>query len=131
MSPLKRSNNFAARMGRWSATHRKTAIFGWLAFVIASFAIGGALGTKTLDANDSLPGESGRMMRILDDGFKQPAGESVLIESTKLTAQDAGFQAAIKDAVATLSKSNVVTNVRSPLDEANRGQITKDGRAAL
>ena len=35
MSPLKRSTNIAARMGRWSGTHRKTAIFGWLAFVVA------------------------------------------------------------------------------------------------
>ena len=35
MSPLKHSTNIAARMGRWSARHRKTAIFGWLAFVIA------------------------------------------------------------------------------------------------
>ena len=31
-------------MGRWSARHRKTAIFGWLAFVIVSFAIGIAVG---------------------------------------------------------------------------------------
>ena len=29
MSPLKQSTNIAARMGRWSARHRKTAIFGW------------------------------------------------------------------------------------------------------
>ena len=41
MSPLNRSNNIAARAGRWSAGHRKTAIFGWLAFVIASVVIGG------------------------------------------------------------------------------------------
>ena len=34
MSPLKQSNNIAARMGRWSASHWKTATFGWLAFVI-------------------------------------------------------------------------------------------------
>ena len=52
MSPLKHSTNVAARMGRWSAKHRKTAIFGWLAFVIASFAIGGAVGMKTIDPND-------------------------------------------------------------------------------
>ena len=42
MSPLKRSNNVAARMGRWSANHWKTAVFGWLAFVVASVVIGGA-----------------------------------------------------------------------------------------
>ena len=35
MSPLKRSTNIAARMARWSARHRKTAIFGWFAFVTA------------------------------------------------------------------------------------------------
>ena len=34
MSPLKKSNNIAARMGRWSASHWKTAVFGWLAFVV-------------------------------------------------------------------------------------------------
>ncbi len=28
-------NNLAARMGRWSADHWKTATFGWLAFVVA------------------------------------------------------------------------------------------------
>ncbi|MEA2128460.1 MAG: hypothetical protein QOJ85_1351, partial [Solirubrobacteraceae bacterium] len=26
------SQNFAARAGRWSARHRKIAVFGWLAF---------------------------------------------------------------------------------------------------
>ena len=81
MSPLKRSNNLAARMGRWSARHRKTAIFGWLAFVVAAVVIGGAVGTKQLGDNDTLPGESGKAARILDDGFEQPAGETVLVQS--------------------------------------------------
>src|SRR5215207_6437623 len=40
-------NNLAARMGRWSAAHWKTATFGWLALVVGAFAIGGAVGAKT------------------------------------------------------------------------------------
>ena len=56
MSPMKRSTNVAARMGRWSARHRKTAIFGWLAFVVAAVVLGGALGTKQLTDTDTLPG---------------------------------------------------------------------------
>ena len=40
MSPLKQSRNLSARMGRWSASHWKTAVFGWLAFVVASVVIG-------------------------------------------------------------------------------------------
>src|SRR5436189_176192 len=40
MSPATRSYNLAARMGRWSASHWKTAVFGWLAFVALALAIG-------------------------------------------------------------------------------------------
>jgi RND superfamily putative drug exporter len=131
MSPLKRSNNFAARMGRWSARHRKIAIFGWLAFVIAAFVIGGQIGTKTLEPNDTIPGESGRVTRLLDNQFPQPAGESVLVQSTSLTTDDPAFRAAIEDVVATVSGVSVVRDVRSPLDPENAGQISKDGHSAL
>jgi hypothetical protein len=41
--------NLAARAGRWSAAHWKTATFGWLALVAAAVVIGGAIGTKQLD----------------------------------------------------------------------------------
>jgi uncharacterized membrane protein YdfJ with MMPL/SSD domain len=131
MSPLKRSNNFSARMGRWSARHRKIAIFGWLAFVVAAFVIGGQIGTKNIEANDTIPGESGRVTRLLDKEFPQPAGESVLIQSSSLTVEDPVFQAAVSDVVATVSKMDVVRNVRSPLDPENAGQISKDGHSAL
>jgi RND superfamily putative drug exporter len=123
--------NIAARMGRWSAAHWKTATFGWLAFVIAAFAIGGAVGTKTLNPNTAGPGESGRMDRILDAGFKQPAHESVLIQSRSLRTSDPAFKAAIRDVVTGLSGIDVVQHVRSPLESENAGQIAKNGRSAL
>ena len=34
----------AARAGHWSARHRKTAIFGWLAFIVIVFMVGQSLG---------------------------------------------------------------------------------------
>ena len=40
--------NLAARAGRWTAQHRKTAIFGWLAFVIVALHRH-AVGTKKID----------------------------------------------------------------------------------
>ena len=78
MSTKSPHSNLAARMGRWSASHWKTATFGWIAFVLVAFALGDAVGTKTIDPNTAGPGESGRMDRILDAGFKRPAAESVL-----------------------------------------------------
>ena len=131
MTPLAKSQNLAARMGRWSADHWKTATFGWLAFVLVAFALGGMAGTKTIDPNTAGPGESGRMDRILEAGFKQPAAESVLVQSRSLSATDPAFTAAVEDVVARISKLDVVENVRSPLDPANAGQVSADGRSAL
>ena len=131
MSTAKQNRNLAARMGRWSARHRKTAIFGWLAFVVVAFVLGNMTGQKTIDPATAGPGESGRMDKILDAGFKQPAGESVLIQSDSLTTDDPAFRSAVEDVVGTVSRLAVVTNVRSPLDPANQGQISKDGRSAL
>ena len=125
------SHNLAARMGRWSADHWKTATFGWLAFVLVAFALGGMAGTKTIDPNEPGPGESGRMDEILDEGFKQPAGESVLIESESLRVDDPAFAAVIEDVVRRIETLDVVQNVRSPLDPENSGQIAPSGHAAL
>ena len=124
--------NLAARMGRWSAGHWKTvATFGWLAFVLVAFAVGGAVGTKTIDPNAPGPAESGRMEKILDDGFKQPAAESVPIQSDSLRTDDPAFASGITDVVAALNRIDVVQNVRSPLDPANDGQLSVNRHAAL
>jgi RND superfamily putative drug exporter len=125
------TRNLAARMGRWSADHWKTATFGWLLFVVVAFGLGGLAGTKTIDPNTAGPRESGRMDRILDAGFQRPADESVLVQSSTLSASDPAFTAAVEDVVARLSTLDVVQNVRSPLDEGNAGQIAESGRAAL
>ena len=59
--------NLAARMGRWSADHWKTATFGWLALVVVAFALGMA-GTKSIDPNTagavgSVAGQIGKIGR--------------------------------------------------------------------
>jgi uncharacterized membrane protein YdfJ with MMPL/SSD domain len=131
MSRARHHSNLAARMGRWSATHWKTATFGWLALVVVAFAVGSQVGTKQVDPNTAGPGESGRMDRILDAGFKLPADESVLIQSRSVRAGAPAFDAAVADVVARVSKEAAVQNVRSPLDPANVSQIAKGRRAAL
>jgi uncharacterized membrane protein YdfJ with MMPL/SSD domain len=123
--------NPAARAGRWSAAHWKTATFGWLAFVIAAIVIGGAVGTKQLDDDDAVPGESGRMEQILEDNFKRPAGETVLIQSRTLRTDSPAFEAAVEDVTRRVSSIPVVTNVRSPLEPANADQIAADDRSAI
>ena len=97
MTPTTHHSNLAARMGRWSAANWKKATFGWLAFVIVAFGLGGAIGAKSVDPNEPGPGQSGRMDKILEAGFKQPATENVLIQSSSLRTTDPAFKAAIGD----------------------------------
>jgi len=128
---LRRPSNFAARMGRWSARHRKIAVLGWFAFVAASFVIGSMLiGPK--EATDATgPGESGRASAILEESFPQPAGEVVLIQSDTLRTSDPEFDAAIRAVVDALVFEDAVQSIRSPLDSENSGQISADGGSAI
>ena len=56
VAPCHRTN-LTGRIGRGGARHRKTAIFGWLAFDVASFFIGSSVvGAKqATDASGVLP----------------------------------------------------------------------------
>ena len=123
--------NLAARAGQWSAAHWKTATLGWLAFVVAAIVLGGAVGTKSLGDNEGIPGESGRMEKILDENFKTPAGETVLIQSDRLTTRDPAFEAAVDDVARRVTAIPAVTNVRSPLERGGADQVSADGRSAI
>ncbi len=134
MSPLKHSNNLAARMGRWSANHWKTAVFGWLAFVVASVVIGGAVGTKYLKDNDVAVGEAGKATKIIDAGFPQSAdeqGEIVLIQSKTLKATDPAFKTVIEDVTKTLGANPKLRKLESPLDVGHTDLVSTDGHSAM
>jgi uncharacterized membrane protein YdfJ with MMPL/SSD domain len=133
MAPLKRSNNLAARMGRWSASHWKTAVFGWLAFVVAALAIGNVIGTKSIKQQDANVGQTHKADQILEDaGFQyDPQTEIVLVQSKRQTVQNTAFQKTVNDVVAAVKPFGSIKNLRSPLDPAHADQVSKDGRTAL
>ena len=124
--------NLAARMGRWSASHRKTAIFGWLAFVLLATVLGGSVGMRTLDPEDAGNGSSQVADRaIAGAGFPDEVGEQVLIQGRgDVRAGDPAFAAAVRDVVARLERVPHVQEVSSPLDRGNAGQLSRDGRSA-
>ena len=119
----------APRAAHWSATHRKTAIFGFLAFVIAAVVAGGMVGSNELTDIDQFTGESQRAEQTLDDAGLRPNSEVVMVQSEKLVVGDPEFQAAIKDVTARLSKLEHVENVVPPTGGA--GDVTRDRHAAL
>ena len=105
--------------------------FGWLALVVAAFVLGVAVGTKNVDPNTAGPGESGRMNEILDAGFKQPAGESVLIQSTPLASAIPPSPRRSRTWSPACRRWPRFRTFRSPLAPGNAGQIAKGKDAAL
>jgi anti-anti-sigma factor len=126
------SRNLAARAGRWSAKHRKKAILGWLAFVLVSVMLGGALGMKEIASEDLGDGESKRADQTLADGFPDRASEEVLVQGRGgVNADDPRFAAGVRDVVRSLSRFETVRDIESPLAAGNAAQISPDGRSAL
>jgi uncharacterized membrane protein YdfJ with MMPL/SSD domain len=134
MSPLKHSNNIAARMGRWSASHWKTAVFGWLAFVVLAFGVATQLPMKTISTQDSNVGQAHKADEIFKkSGFGQTDSQTefVLIQSKTLTIKSVPFRAAIADVTKTVTPFATIKNFRSPLDPAHGDQVTANGRTAI
>jgi len=122
------SQNLAARAGRWSAAHWKTATLAWIAFVVAAVAIGQAVGTVKLSDVEQSTGEASRAQAILQGaGFSQPAAENVLVQSRSLTVSDPAFRATILRVSAQLGTLAQVQDIRLP----SGGAISKDRHAAL
>jgi uncharacterized membrane protein YdfJ with MMPL/SSD domain len=126
--------NLAARAGRWSATHRKTAIIGWIVFVVLATLIGGKVGQKTLESSASGNGDSKHGAVIVDKaGFPSSVGERVLIQGKGSIRSDSPeVTAAVKDVVSRLHQIPGVTDIASPLDAKDRANtVSKDGRSVL
>ena len=121
-----RTDNLAARAGRWSAQHRRKAILGWLAFVVLAVGVGGAIGTKHLDTYELGFGESGRADVVLHDaGLTDAVSESVLVTSPDgRKASDPAVQSAVRDLVRETRGLDEVAVVRKPV-------VSADGDATL
>jgi RND superfamily putative drug exporter len=118
-------------MGRWSARHRKTAIWGWIAFVAIAFVIGNAVGTQKPDHQDYI-GQSGQAAKLFDSHYPKKADESVIVQAPKGGhATDASVRKAVDETIAAVSSKPGVTDVQSPYEKGNEGQISKDGRSVL
>ena len=119
-----RQTSIAARAGRWSARHKKTAIFGWIAFVLIAFMLGGSAGLKEMDDSDKGAGDSARAERIYQDAFpEEPAAESVLVQANE-RGDATALTAATKDVEKTVAGFNSGVRMKQT-------DTSKDGRSML
>ncbi|MGZ2355928.1 MMPL family transporter [Streptomyces sp. 372A] len=127
-----RVRGVAARAGGWSARHRWAAVTIWVLFVVLAMGLGSAAGRVDVKESEQISGEVGRAVRIIEDaGLKDPAGETVLIQSegeNGAVAGSAGFRAAVEDVIEAVQDTGEVTAVTSPYTTKT---ISADGHSAL
>jgi RND superfamily putative drug exporter len=124
--------NLAARAGRWSAGHRRTAILGWLAFVILATVAGAMLGTKSLQPAQMGNGSSKAADVAIDRaGFRKTSGEQVLLQARGGAASAAELRTAAAELTARLRHVPHVEKVVSPYAAGASRQVSADGRSAL
>jgi RND superfamily putative drug exporter len=125
-------SNLAARMGRWSATHWKTALFGWILFVAAAFSLTFFIQTRDLTSAEDSSGNSKVAEEIIAGaGFPEHAGESVIIQHPSLRADDPPFVAVVRDAATRIGRTPNVQSLQAPTGPDARQLISKDGHSAL
>jgi RND superfamily putative drug exporter len=117
--------NLAARAGRWSAAHWKTATLGWLAFVAAAVALGSMHGTVKQTDTEQTNGQAARAEQMLAAAHvENRASENVLVRSRTLTSSSPPFRQTLADVRSTLRQTADVRNV-------HLGPVSKDGHLAL
>jgi RND superfamily putative drug exporter len=131
MQQQTRHHNLAARMARWSGRHRKVAILGWLATMVMLFAFSIVSPMNMIIYETAGPGESGRANAILYEEFERPAAESVLVQSTELTAPSPQFRVVVGDVVEAVGSLDEVASVESPYGAQDTGLISADQASAL
>ena len=130
MTGITHQNNLAARIGGWSARHRKAAVLAWFGFVLVAVAAGMTAGSRDLTMTDSLAGDSAAAQRILDQaGLGDKASENVLIQSSSHTTNDPAFESAIRATIAAVGAQTHISHIRSPLDSAKL--VSGDRHSAL
>jgi uncharacterized membrane protein YdfJ with MMPL/SSD domain len=129
-----KSRNLAASVGRWSAQHRRTAILGWIVFVVLASVVGGRIGLNEIDESTAGSGESKRGDMIVEAaGFPEKAGEQVLIQGKgSIKSGDPEVTAAVQDVVGRLKAIPGITEIESPLNASDRvNTVSKDGRSVV
>jgi RND superfamily putative drug exporter len=133
--------NIPWRAAAWSVRHRRTAIGGWLLFVVIATLLGGMLGTKQITDAQAAVGEDAQAQRAISAAhLAQPASESVLLTRPAVAgqpplAQDPAIRAAVQDLVQRLTATGQARDITSPFSSTGAvtkpDQLSKNGRSVL
>jgi RND superfamily putative drug exporter len=128
--------NLAATSAAWSVHHRRTAILGWLTFVVAAYVFGSLVGQHNLTDAQMGNGQSGQGTSIIEKAFPYHNGEEILLQFRASGRHDAqAFEPAVDALVGRLRSLHTVADIQSPVAVvgalASPALFSADGRSML
>ncbi|HJT38273.1 MAG TPA: MMPL family transporter, partial [Actinomycetota bacterium] len=121
------------RLGVFAHRRRWIIIGVWIVALLASGPLLGKLSNRLSQGGFAVPGsQSDVVQKTIEKDFPQQStfSDTLVLHSTKLTARDPVFKAAVARTVATLAKQPGVGNVLNPYIAPDRF-ISKDGHTAI
>jgi putative drug exporter of the RND superfamily len=122
------------KLARWSTTHRKSVVFGWIALLLAVSAIAGSAGTSYSN-NFTLPNsDAQRATDLLHRSFPAQAGDrdTIVYKVSSGSVEDPAVKARMGAMLARVAKLPHVAAVVSPYSGPAAGKaVSADGRIAF
>ena len=122
------------KLARWSTTHRKYVLLGWIVLVLAVIALGRAAGTSYSN-NFTLPhSDAQRAADLLKTSFPAQAGDrdEIVFRVSSATVTVQAVRARVGAALGEIARLPHVASVLSPYAGSQAGRsISADGRIAF
>jgi putative drug exporter of the RND superfamily len=128
--PQESRTGIVARVGGWSARHRRVVLGGWIVVLIASLGISSAVGSNYSN-NFSLKGtESQRAIDLLKRDFPAQSGDSdqIVFHARRGSVAEAAVRARVTPVLAKISRLPHVSGVVSPYSAAGAHAVSTDGQ---
>ena len=107
---------FTGHIAAWIRRHRKRALLAWLIVAMALITTCFTVGANE-DLEDSLPGESGEALKLLQERFDVGEGgaptETIVFSHSTLTVDDPKYRATVEDL---LSKLRALRSITTQLE---------------
>ncbi len=122
------------KLARWSTTHRKYVVIGWLLLLIGVNAFAHSIGTSYSN-NFNLPNsDAQRALDLLQRSFPAQSGDrdTIVFQTSSGTVRDPAVRARMSSTLAAVARLPHVTEVISPYAASTGGrQISPDQRIAF
>jgi putative drug exporter of the RND superfamily len=132
-TPQERRLGVVARIGVWSAGHRRLVVTGWIVALIGALGLSTAVGSNYSNSFSLKGTESQRAVDLLKRDFPAQSGDSdqIVFRALGGSVSAPATQARVAPVLAQIARLPHVSGVVSPYSPAGARAVSRDGQIAF